>query len=450
MTNQSMSSLLDVNQVLSRVEKNQIKFIDLQFTDVVGVVKNVTIPAQELQDAIANGIWFDGSSIEGFARIAESDMHLRPVISSFAILPWLSGEEATARLICDIFTPDGQPFAGDPRSVLRRAVAQAEQMSFCYNTGPELEFFLLKPNPDGSLIPPIAHDSASYFDAPSDMAGGLRRQMTATVAAFGIQVEAMHHEVATGQHEIDFRYSDALTTADNAVTFRLALKIIAQLNGLYGTFMPKPIRGIAGNGMHVHQSLVFTKSGKNAFADPGDEHGLSKIAKHFIAGQLAHARGMCAVLAPLVNSYKRLVAGYEAPVYVSWARINRSAMIRVPRASNSESTRLELRTADPSCNPYLAFAVMLAAGLDGIRRELPVPPATEENLFVMDSERLSELEILPESLNRALDALEEDQVICEALGAHTCERFISAKRLEWQDYRLEVTHWELSKYLSNY
>lgn len=438
------------SELLAQVEQNRIKFIDLQFTDVVGLVKNVTIPAQELSDALTNGIWFDGSSIEGFARVAESDMHLRPDVSTFAILPWLSGEEATARLICDVFTPDGQPFAGDPRAVLKRAIERAAEMGFTYHTGPELEFFLLKPHSDGSLIPPVPHDSASYFDAPSDMAAGLRRQMTATLGAFGIQVEALHHEVATGQHEIDFRYSDALTTADNAVTFRLVLKIIAQMNGLYGTFMPKPLRGTAGNGMHVHQSLEFAATGKNAFADEGDPHGLSKIAKQFIAGQLAHARGMCAVLAPLVNSYKRLVAGYEAPVYISWARINRSALVRVPRASTTESTRLELRCPDPSCNPYLAFAVMLAAGLDGIRRGLTVPEATEENLYHLDTERRAKLSILPESLNRALDALEEDEIIREALGAHICDRFVDAKRLEWEDYRLEVSSWELNKYLPNY
>jgi glutamine synthetase len=274
--------------------------------------------------------------------------------------------------------------------------------------------------------------------------------MVAALSAFGIQVEASHHEVANGQHEIDFRYSDALTTADNAVTFRLVLKIIAQINGLYGTFMPKLMRGSAGNGMHVHQSLTYAANGKNAFADEGDPHGLSKIAKQFIAGQLAHARGMCAVLAPLVNSYKRLVAGYEAPVFVSWARINRSALIRVPRASTAESTRLELRCPDPSCNPYLAFAVMLAAGLDGIRRGLSVPEATEENLYHLDTERRAKLSILPESLNRALDALEEDEIIREALGAHICDRFVDAKRLEWEDYRLEVSAWELNKYLPNY
>lgn len=444
------NSSLTAADLLARVGQHQIKFIDLQFTDVVGVVKNVTIPAPVLADALENGIWFDGSSIEGFARVAESDMHLQPDLSTFAIVPWLNGEEATARLICNVFSPDGQPFLGDPRAVLIHAIEAATQLGFIYHTGPELEFFLLKPGPDGSLMPPVPQDSASYFDVPTDRATDLRRQMANTLAAFGIEVEAMHHEVANGQHEIDFRYADALRTADNAVTLRVALKMIAQSNGLYATFMPKPLRGIAGNGMHVHQSLTYAATGQNAFADPGDPHGLSKIAKHFMAGQLAHARGMCAVLAPLVNSYKRLVAGYEAPVYISWARINRSALIRVPRASSAESTRLELRCPDPSCNPYLAFAVMLAAGLDGICRELPAPDATEENLYALDADRRSALGVLPGSLDEALDELEKDEVIREALGAHVCDRFINAKRLEWDDFRLDVTPWELNKYLPNF
>ena len=391
--------------IIARTEQNQIKFIDLQFTDVVGMVKNVTIPAHELTAALENGIWFDGSSIDGFARVAESDMHLRPDPSTFAIIPWLTGEESTARLICDVYTPDSQPFPGDPRSILRRVINDAAQMGFGYNTGPELEFFLLKPNPNGGLIPPIPHDTASYFDAPADMAAGLRRQMATTLEALGLQVEAMHHEGANGQQEIDFRYSDALATADSAVTLRVALKVIAQQNGLYCTFLPKPIRGMNGSGMHVHQSLTYIANGRNAFSDPGDAHGLSKIAKYFIAGQLEHARGMCAILAPLVNSYKRLVTGYEAPVYISWARINRSALIRVPRAAESESTRLELRCPDPSCNPYLAFAVMLAAGLDGIRRELPVSEATEENIYLPDKPNYSTQDVLPTSLNEALIAM---------------------------------------------
>lgn len=439
-----------IQDILKQAEQAQVKFIDLQFTDVVGVVKNVTIPMHELPEALQKGIWFDGSSIEGFARVAESDMHLRPDGSTFAVIPWLKGDEATARLICDVYTPDGQPFSGDPRRVLIRALDQAAEMGFRYNVGPELEFFLLKPNPDGSLLPPRPHDSASYFDAPSDLASGLRRQMTHTLEAFGINVEAMHHEGAHGQQEIDIHYSDALSTADSTVTMRVALKVIAQQNGLYCTFLPKPIRGINGSGMHVHQSLAYLANGNNAFADPGDPHGLSKIAKHFIAGQLTHAAGMCVILAPLVNSYKRLVAGYEAPVNVSWARINRSSLIRVPRTSTPDSTRLELRCPDPSCNPYLAFAVMLSAGLDGIRRELPVPEALDENIYLPENRLKTPLDVLPASLNQALNALEKDDLIRQALGAHTCERFISSKRLEWEDYRLEVTDWELNKYLAIY
>jgi glutamine synthetase len=437
-------------ELLDRMNELGIKFIDLQFTDVVGVVKNLTIPVGQATAALDHGVWFDGSSIEGFARIAESDMYLKPDLSTFAVLPWLSGEEMTARLICDVYTPSGQPFLGDPRNVLRRVLDEANRMGFNFQTGPELEFFLLKPNADGNINPPIPQDGAGYFDMPTDMAAGIRRQMSSNLAAFGIDVEAMHHEVATGQHEIDFRYGDALRTADHAVTFRVTMKILAQLNGLYATFLPKPIRGIAGSGMHVHQSLWYKASGTNAFADPGDPHGLSKTAKQFIAGQLAHARGMCAILAPLVNSYKRLVVGYEAPIYVSWARINRSALIRVPRAHQHESTRIELRCPDPSCNPYLAFAVMLAAGLDGIKRGLEVPDATDENLYLMEAQRRNAVERLPGSLEEALEELEKDEVIRDALGAHTFDRFMNAKRLEWDDYRLEVTPWELSKYLPIY
>lgn len=450
MTKQSKS--FSAEQLLAQVKERSVKFIDLQFTDVVGAVKNVTIPVQELEATLNHGIWFDGSSIEGFARIAESDMYLVPDMSTFAVLPWLAGNEATARLICNVFTPDGQPFIGDPRAVLARVLGEAEKMGFIYNTGPELEFFLLRPATDGSLVPPNPQDSASYFDQPVDMvATSLWRQITDALYEFGIEAEAMHHEVATGQHEIDFRYSNALKTADNAVTFRVLVKILAQQKGLYATFMPKPMRGINGSGMHVHQSLTYKANGSNAFSDPGDPHGLSKMAKHFIAGQLAHARGMSAVLAPLVNSYKRLVAGYEAPVYISWGRINRSALIRIPRAHTHESTRIELRCPDPSCNPYLAFAVMLAAGLDGIRKELKVPEATEEDLYLIaNTQRGAKLSVLPGSLEEAIAELEKDTVIREALGAHTYDRFVNAKRLEWDDYRLEVTPWELGKYLSNY
>ncbi len=446
------SKKLSPEELLATVKERGVKFIDLQFTDVGGAVKNVTIPIRELEATVNHGIWFDGSSIEGFARIAESDMYLVPDRSTFAVLPWLSGNETTARLICNVFTPDGQLFMGDPRAVLAHVLDEAEKMGFVYNTGPELEFFLLKPSADETPFPPRPQDSASYFDQPTDMiATSFWREVADSLSAFGIETEAMHHEVATGQHEIDFRYSNALKTADNAVTFRALVKILAQRKGLYATFMPKPIRGINGSGMHVHQSLTYKANGSNAFADPGDPHGLSRIARHFIAGQLAHARGMCAVLAPLINSYKRLVQGYEAPVYISWGRINRSALIRIPRAHTHESTRIELRCPDPSCNPYLAFAVMLAAGLDGIRRELPVPEATEENVYLMaNTQRGATLDVLPGSLEEAISELEKDTVIRDALGAHTFERFVSAKRIEWEDYRLEVTPWELDKYLPNY
>lgn len=443
-------TLSSAQDILAEVERRQIKFIDLQFTDILGTVKSVTIPVNQLADTLDHGIWFDGSSIEGFARIAESDMYLTPDISTFAVVPWLNGKDATARFICDVFTPNDQPFIGDPRYVLKRIMAEAEQLGFLYNTGPELEFFLLLPHANGSVIPPVPQDKDGYFDIPTDLIGGLRREMTTTLEAFGIMVEAMHAEVSQGQHEIDFRYADALKTADNAVTFRFALKIIAQQNGLYATFLPKPLRGLSGNGMHVHQSLFYKATGVNAFGDPGDSYGLSKIAQHFIAGQLAHARGMCAVLAPLVNSYKRLIPGYEAPVYISWGRINRSALVRVPRAHGQESTRLELRCPDPSCNPYLAFAVMLAAGLDGIRRELPLDPASEENLYLLETQHAAKLFTLPGTLEQALDELEADSVIRNALGPHVCERFLQAKRAEWDDYRLEVTAWELNKYLNNY
>lgn len=440
------------NELDAIVEKNRIKFIDLQFVDVVGIVKNITIPVSELHNAIQNGIWFDGSSIEAYARIAESDMHLCPDIETFAIIPWLSDEAATARMICDVYTPDGQPFPGDPRATLKKIQSQAADMGFNFNTGPELEFFLFKPYSDGKLLPLQPDDHGSYFDAPFDKSAGLSREMANTLGAFGIQVETMHHEIASGQHEIDFRYANALTTADNIVSFRVALKVITQMHSLYASFLPKPIKGAAGSGMHVHQSLTYSSNEKNAFHDPGDPYGLSTLAKQFIAGQLAHARGMCAVLAPLVNSYKRLYSGFEAPFFLTWARINNSALIRIPRASKPEATRLEIRCPDPSCNPYLAFSVMLAAGLDGIRRELAIPEAAEENPYLpgVGIQGKAPKDYLPESLNRALDAFEEDEVIREALGPYISDRFLNAKRLEWREYRLEVTEWELEKYLSIY
>lgn len=437
-------------ELLAEIERRQIRFIDLQFTDIVGAVKSITVPVRQLAETIDQGIWFDGSSVEGFARVAESDMYLVPDVSTFAEVPWMAGKNATGRLICNVFTPNHQPFSGDPRYVLRRVLDDAEKMGFIFHTGPELEFFLFKIHADGSILPPVPQDTTGYFEQPTPLAGELWREMTSTMEAFNITVEAMHAEVANGQHEIDFRYDHALRTADNAITFRGAVKTLAQQRGLHASFMPKPLRGTSGNGMHVHQSLAYKANGRNAFADPGDPYGLSKIAQHFIAGQLAHARGMCAILAPLVNSYKRLVPGYEAPVYISWGRINRSALIRVPRTHTHESTRLELRCPDPGCNPYLAFAVMLAAGLDGIRRELPIQPASEENLYLLENQRGSKLLTLPGSLEEALEELENDTVVREALGIHVYERFLAAKRQEWNDYRLEVTNWELNRYFSTF
>ncbi len=440
------------DEIREAVRKHRIKFINLWFTDITGVVKNVTIPVDQLDMCLEHGVWFDGSSIEGFARIAESDMYLVPDPDTFAVIPWEPQEQATARLICHVYTPEGEPFIGDPREALIRVMREAEEMGFIYNTGPEPEFFLFKPHPDGSLLPLQPHDHASYFDVSTDLARNVRRQMVDALRAFGIETEASHHEVAVGQHEIDFKYSNALRAADNMVTLRVTLKAIAQLNGLHCTFMPKPVPFINGSGMHTHQSLSYKDSGKNAFADPDDRYGLSEIARQFVAGQLAHARGMSAILAPLVNSYKRLTPGYEAPVYVSWARINRSALIRVPQVSPGqvESTRIELRYPDPSCNPYLAFAVMLKAGLDGIKRKLEPPEPVEEDIYHLDDGRRDRLERLPATLGEALDEMEKDEVVKDALGPHITARYLEAKRQEYGEYSLQVTRWELDRYLALY
>lgn len=426
-----------------------VKFIRMQFTDIVGNVKNVTIPVEKFDEAIEHGIWFDGSSIEGFARIAESDMYLIPDLSTFAVNPWERDVNPTARVFCDVYTPYGEPFAGDPREVLRRVLREARDMGYSFQTGPEPEFFLFKRDAEGQpILEP--HDRAGYFDVSTDLGVTVRRQMVNAMESLGIDVEAMHHEVAVGQHEIDFRYDDALWTADNVVTLRVVVKTIAQRNGLYATFMPKPLAGINGSGMHTHQSLTEVETGVNAFAAPGTEYGLSDVALQFVAGQLAHARGFAAVIAPTVNSYKRLIPGYEAPVYVSWARYNRSALIRVPRVSpgRPQSTRVELRCPDPTANPYLAFAVMLKAGLDGIKRELTPPEPAEEDLYHLDETRLAQrnLKTLPGSLGEALRELEQDEVVASALGPHVFERFLEAKRQEWNEYRVTVSDWEIERY----
>ncbi len=433
-----------------------IRFVQLQFTDIIGHVKAVTIPIHQLAASVRHGTWFDGSSIEGFTRIAESDQYLMPDMATFADIPWQpgSGPRGTARVICDVFTPNGEPFAGDPRHVLRRQVDRARDLGFVVNTGPELEFFLFRRGADGSIAP-LPHDQAGYFDSSTDLAQEVRQDMVDALEAFGIRVEAAHHEVAVGQHEIDFEYSDALRTADNAVTFKFALKAIAQQHGLYATFMPKPIFGINGSGMHVHQSLWSIAEERNAFADAAGPYGLSDLARSYMAGILAHSRGMIAVLAPLVNSYKRLVPGYEAPTYLTWGRTNRSALIRVPMVSpgrSVEGTRAEVRCPDPSSNTYLAFAAMIAAGLDGVERGLELADPVEESLFEMDAAAIASRGIrqLPGTLGEALDELEGDSVIRAALGDHVFSHYLEGKRAEWDEYRTQVSGWEVDRYLDQF
>ena len=439
--------------VVEQAKKDNVQLIQLQFTDILGIIKNVTIPVQHLPDSLEYGTWFDGSSVQGFARIHESDMFLKPDTSTYAVIPWLRTENGnTARFICDVYKPDSTPFEGDPRYILKRAIVEVGEMGYTYNTGPEFEFFLFRK--ENGAIKPLPHDTGGYFDLTTDQAYQIRGEMTKALEVFGINVEASHHEVALGQHEIDIRYSDALTTADNAVTLRFALKAIAQTHGLHATFMPKPITGVNGSGMHVHQSLFDVQTGTNAFYDGDQRYNLSKLATNYIAGQLAHVKGMSAVLSPTVNSYKRLVPGYEAPVYISWATINRSALIRVPRysAGKHQSTRIELRCPDPASNIYLASAVMLKAGLDGIKRDLTPPEPIEEDVYHFDDARLSELHVdtLPSSLLHALKEFEADPVVQEALGKHTCESYIEAKVQEWDEYRMQVSQWELDKYLGIY
>jgi glutamine synthetase len=439
------------DKTFERIEEDKVKFVNLQFTDIFGMVKSITIPINHLENSFDHGTWFDGSSIEGFARIHESDMYLKPDMGTYAVLPWHDSLDGnTARFICDVHKPDGSPFEGDPRNVLKRAIAEAEQMGFEYQVGPELEFFIFRKE-NGKLLP-LPHDSGNYFDQTTDQAYDIRRDMSTTLERFGIDVEASHHEVAPGSHEIDFKYADALTTADSGTTMRFVLKAIAQQHGLHATFMPKPIAGINGSGMHVHQSLF--KDGKNAFFDESDKYHLSEMAYSFIAGQLAHAKGMSAILNPTVNSYKRLIPGYEAPVYLSWGSTNRSALIRIPRYSKgkSQSTRCELRCPDPSANLYLAFAVMLKTGLAGVKDGLKPPEPVEENLYDFDDRRLDELNIdtLPYSLWQALKALKADKVVQDALGQHTYEKYVEAKTKEWDSYRLQVTPWEIENYLEKY
>lgn len=453
MLNAYHNTVIIMEKILEQVKKDNVKFVQLQFTDILGIVKSLTIPAEHLPDSLEYGTWFDGSSIEGFTRIHESDMFLKPDIDTYTVIPWLMSEDGnTARFICDVNTPDGEPFEGDPRYILKKVMAEAEEMGFEYNTGPELEFFLFKKY-NGELRA-LPHDRAGYFDLTTDEAQIIRRDMTVNLQKFGINIEALHHEVAEGQHEIDFRYGNALKTADHGITIRFVLKAVAQQHGLHATFMPKPIAGVNGSGMHVHQSFFDKETGKNAFFDANSEYKLSEVALQFIAGQLKHVKSMAAILSPTVNSYKRLVPGYEAPVYLSWARINRSALIRIPRYSKgkSQATRCELRCPDPSSNLYLVFAVMLKAGLDGIKNKLTPPEPVEEDLYDFSDEKLKELNIetLPATLGDAVEALRTSSLVKEALGEHTYEKYIEAKQAEWDEFRLYVSPWELDKYLEVY
>jgi glutamine synthetase len=429
------------------------QFCTLQFIDLLGTVKSITIPVARLSHAARSGEWFDGSSVEGFARILESDMYLKPDLTTLTISDSAGAGAPQAQVICDIYTPDGQRFGGDPRGVLARAQAAAAELGYSYGVGAELEFFLLQAGPEGRLQP-LPHDSAGYFDHALDLGSDVRAEIATVLAGLGIEVETSHHELAAGQHELDLGPREALAAADQLVTARYTIKAIARRRGLHATFMPKPFNGLAGSGMHTHQTLHTIGADANAFYDRSDEYRLSAVARHFIAGQLAHARALCAVVAPLVNSYKRLVPGFEAPIAVSWAQQNRSALIRVPRVGGSErgAMRLEFRAPDPSCNPYLAFAAMLRAGLDGIKQRLPLPPPIEENLYAFDPERFArhQLGLLPASLGEALRELRHDEVMRDALGAHLIERFIEAKEREWQAYERQVSDWELETYLEAY
>ncbi len=438
---------MDKRDVISEAREKGVKFIRLQFTDLLGVMKNVAITVEQLEKALDGELMFDGSSIYGFARIEESDMYLRPDPSTFVVFPWRPRDGGVARLMCDIYNPDGTPFAGCPRLTLKRMLAKAAEMGYTMQVGPELEFFLFRLDDNG--VPTLkTHDSAGYFDlSPVDLGEQARREIVLTLEQMGYEIEASHHEVAPGQHEIDFKYSDALDTADKIMTFKFVVRTIAQRHGLHATFMPKPIYGINGSGMHTNQSLF--KNGKNAFYDPDGSMQLSKVAYYYIGGLLKHARALAAVTNPIVNSYKRLVPGYEAPVYLAWSGRNRSPLIRIP-AKRGSSTRIELRNPDPSCNPYLALTACLAAGLDGIENKIEPPPACDRNIYELTPAELQELGIgsLPASLEEAYAELANDEVIRASLGSHIYEKLSEAKRKEWEDYRTKVHQWEVDKYLT--
>ena len=437
-------------EIVRIVREEGIEFIRMQFVDIFGQLKNVAITASQIEKAVNNQIMFDGSSIEGYTRINESDQCLYPDLDSFAVFPWSPTEGKVARLICDVYNPDGSPFVGDPRGVLRRVLKRAEEMGFdTLNIGPELEFFLFETDERGHATTKT-RDEAGYFDLGSlDHDEKTRRDICLHLEQLGFEIEASHHECAVGQHEIDFKYTTALDAADKIMTFKMAVKTIAQRNGLHATFMPKPIYGIAGSGMHMNMSLF--KNGKNVFYDENGERQLSDVAYSFIAGLLEHVKGFTAITNPLVNSYKRLVPGYEAPCYRAWSASNRSALVRIP-AARGQATRVELRSPDPSCNPYLAVAVCLAAGLDGIARGLTPPPEIRDNIYSMDdaTRAAHNIDALPSTLKDALEELEADRLIMDVLGEHVAEHYMKGKVKEWEEYQTRVSSWEIEKYLVIY
>lgn len=435
--------------IIRLVEEEDVEFIRLQFTDIFGNLKNVAITASQLERALNNQCMFDGSSIEGFVRIEESDMYLYPDYNTLEIFPWRPQQGKVARLICDVYRPDGTPFEGDPRYVLQRAIAKAANQGYTFKVGPECEFFLFQSDENG-LPTTITYEQAGYFDlGPMDFGENARRDMVMTLEDMGFVVEASHHEVAPSQHEIDFQYDEALTTADHIMTFKLAVKSIAKQHGLHATFMPKPVYGVNGSGMHINMSLYH--NGRNIFADSEDDNGLSKEAYYFIGGLMKHMKAITAVVNPLINSYKRLVPGYEAPVHIAWSAKNRSPLIRIPAAAG-EGTRIELRSPDPAANPYLALAVCLGAGLEGIEQKLMPPTSVDCNIFEMSQEEKDarKIEEIPGTLLEAIEALEQDPLMEEILGEHVYHKYIEAKKEEWQSYRAQVTEWEISHYLNRY
>ena len=432
--------------IFNMVEEEDVEFIRLQFTDMFGTLKNVAITSSQLEKALNNECMFDGSSIEGFVRIEESDMYLYPDLDTFVIFPWRPQQGKVARIICDVYTSDRKPFEGDPRYILKKAVEDATQMGYRFDVGPECEFFLFNQDEDGQPTT-ISTERAGYFDlGPIDLGENARRDMVLTLEDMGYEIEASHHEVAPAQHEIDFRYDEVVKTADNIMTFKLAVKTIAKRHGMFASFMPKPKFGINGSGMHVNMSL--SKNGKNIFDDPDGELGLSKEAYWFIGGLMKHMKGMAAITNPMVNSYKRLVPGYEAPIYIAWSAKNRSPLVRIPSARGA-GTRVELRCPDPTANPYLAMAVCLKAGLDGIKRQLPLVPSVDSNIFELTREekKARHIESLPANLREAVLCMRDSEFMKEALGEHIFTRYTSAKLDEWNEYTRQVTDWEISNYL---